>query len=154
MGHVAEQIAERGECELAEALVLPLHKLEIVNLDVAGGKVVVPEQRETFLERVGSEQAAVEPPGFETLGTAGIGGGLANDGGERVEFGRSAGELGLTGEKARNGGFRAIFEVALDLGPGGAEGGAAVEMDDALEVPGGGGRRFVRGPGEHGLKMA
>ena len=37
-------------------------------------------------------------------------------------------------------------EIALDLGPGRGEPGPPVEVDDAAEVPGGFGRRFVAGP--------
>src|SRR5436309_2089170 len=86
VGQVGEQFAEGSESQLAQRLVLPLHKLEVIDLEIAGGKVVVPHQRETLLERVRGEEAAVEPPGFEALGAAGIGGGLADDGGEGIKI--------------------------------------------------------------------
>ena len=44
---------------LAMAAAL-LHEPEIFHFEIAGGKVVVPHQREAFLKRVGREEAAVE----------------------------------------------------------------------------------------------
>jgi hypothetical protein len=113
--------------------------------------VVVPHEREALLERVWREQAAIEPPGFESFGISGIGGGLTDDGGEGIEICGDAFEAGLAVEESLDGGSGSIGEVALDFGPGGAERGPAVEVDDALDVPGGVGCRLIGGPGGHGL---
>ena len=51
------------------------------------------------------------------------------------------------GEEPADTGLGAVGQVAADLVPGGGETGAAVEADDALEVPGRRGARDIRGPG-------
>ena len=51
--HRPQEVAERPAGVAAERVVLPLHRRDVVDLELAGGEVVVPDQREPLGERVG-----------------------------------------------------------------------------------------------------
>src|SRR5262245_25450900 len=97
--HASKQLAERRERALSQRVVLPLQELEVIDLQIAGGKVVVPHQRQSLLKRMGSKKATVQPPGLEPLGAIGVGGCLANDGGEGFKIVGYAGDSGLAFEQ-------------------------------------------------------
>src|SRR5262245_20273063 len=98
----------------------------------------MPHERQAFLDRMGTEEAAIEPPRFEALGATRVGGGLSDDVGELLEIWRDAFQARFAVEQTRYGRLRAISQIALDLGPCPAECRAAMQMHNPLQIPGGG----------------
>src|SRR5207248_9745650 len=115
----------------------------------AGGKMVVPHQRQAFLKRMEREETAVKPPGFQSLRAARIGRSLPDHRGQRLEIGWDTFKPRVTVEQSGDGRLRPVGQVALQLWPGGGKTGPAMQMNNPLEVPGGGGGRFIGGPSRH-----
>ena len=87
----AARFEERLATDEAARRAVAAHDETLVRLFRAAPPVEPsPGVREALLKRVGRVEAAIEPPGFEALGTARIGSGLADDGGELLEvFGKA-----------------------------------------------------------------
>ena len=136
--------------DLAEEIILALHEPQVVDLEVAGGEVIVPHQRQAFLERMGRKEAAVEPPGLEPFGASRIDRRLPDDRRQRFEtFGNSF-RASLAFDEASNGGFGPVAQIALDLLPRRREHRSPMEVHHPLEVPGDGVGWFVGRPGHRG----
>ena len=117
-------------------LVLPPHQGQVVDLEVAGGEVVVPHQRQPLGQRVRAEEHAVDPPAFEAIGLGRGQRQLGQAVGERGEIRGNAAGSGLPFQQPVDRRFGAVLQVAPDLVPGGGEAGPAVQVDDPAEVPG------------------
>ena len=135
--HRVQQPAERAAAERAQRLVLPPHQRQVVDLEVAGGEVVVPHQRQPLGQRIRAEEHAVDPPAFQAIG---LGRGQRQVGqavGEGGEVRRARRGTGPCPSSSRSiDGFGAVLQVAPDFVPGGGEAGPAVQVDDPAEVPG------------------
>ena len=127
-----KQGAEVAEGVPAHELVLAEHVAGVLHLGVAGGEVVVPEQRDLFAQRVLAVEHAIEPPLACLQAVVGAGGGLRNQRRLAVEFLMPGG----AGEELVDRFCRPILEGDLCLGVSGAERRPAIEMPDLLQVPG------------------
>ena len=84
--HRPQQVAERPAAMAAKRLVLPAHGLDVLDLELAGREVVVPDQSEALGQGIGREEHPVEPPGLEPADVAAAGGCVAQQIGGRGEF--------------------------------------------------------------------
>jgi hypothetical protein len=80
-----KKFAEWGSGVLTNELVLLPHQNKVLHLAVARGKIIVPHQREAFAERIGREEHAEEPPGFEPVGAVRRRSRVADRAGHRFE---------------------------------------------------------------------
>ena len=126
-----KQRAKVAQGVAAHQLVLAEHEAGVVDLGVAGGEVIVPEERQLLAERMRTVEHPVQPPRPGLLAV-----GRTRD--VRGHFGALRLEIlsrRPTLEQKVNRFLRTRLEPALQLGPGCAEGSAAIEMTDLLDVP-------------------
>ena len=71
--HLPQQRGEVAQGVLAHQLVLAEHEAGVLHLGVAGGEVVVPEQRQLLLQRVRAVEHPVQPPGPQLHAVVGVG---------------------------------------------------------------------------------
>ena len=105
---------------LAEHRVLPVHGREPPYLRDAGGEIAVPEERQLLAERVGAEDDPVEPGGLEPVEVVSGDRRATQD----LEHDRLVGGRRGRVEETRDALSRPRGQVALQLGPGGAEAGS------------------------------
>src|SRR6266849_873295 len=117
------------------------------HLGSAGGKMVMPQERQPFAERVWAEEHAVHPPGLETDDITVLGRSVEQHGGGGREVLRHAQPARIAGEQAIDTDLGAIFQIALQLAPGSSETGAAMQVHYAAEIPRDRGAGDIRIPG-------
>ena len=145
----AVQLADRCPPELAERQVLLEHQLGRVDLGLAGRVMRVPGQGHDLGQRVRREDQAIEPEHLDAL-DRGPPPRRVFHGGHRVGERRgrlAAGPLSLAFENTVDRRLEALGQVALELPPGRAEPGPAVQVGDARGVPGRLGARLIGLPG-------
>jgi hypothetical protein len=133
--HRSQQIAERPAGVAAERVVLALHGRDIVDLELTGGEVVVPEQGKPLRERVRGQEHAINPPGLKPVGVAGAGCRIAEQIRGRRELGGNPLGAARTSQNAIHSSFGPIVQIALQFVPGRGEAGPAAERPDSGEVP-------------------
>ena len=106
------------------------HEAEVVDLEVAGGEVIVPQEGQALGQRVRTEEHAVDPP---TLQAIGLGDGerqLCQTISPRGEIRWDAVGARLPFQQPIDRRFGAVLQVALELVPGCSEAGPAVQVHD------------------------
>ena len=147
LAHVEQKRPELAEGVRAQRLVLGEHQLRGADLRVAGGEVVVPEQRELLAERVAALEHRVQPPHAEGVRVVVVLPRL----GQQVQL---VGRVRLAGYQAGEGLLEPVGEGLVGLGGRRAEGGAAEQVRDPLAVPRGVGAGPVRCPGVRRIHLA
>ena len=125
-----EQLAKRRPGQAPEAGVLAMHESDVLDLEVAGCKMVVPHQGQPLAERVGREEHPVEPPGLEPPRLAGRDRRLDQQRRRSLEILRRRGteRSELPFEQPLDALLGPFGKVALDLAPASSESRAAVQM--------------------------
>ena len=85
----------------------------------------------------GLNEHAEDPPRFQPRGIVGSHGGVGQERGGRLEILGNTVPSRFAFEQAADAGLGPVSQVALQLVPGRGEPGAAVEVDDPPQVPGG-----------------
>jgi hypothetical protein len=131
--HGVEQFAERFAAQRAEQFVLPPHDAEILDLDGAGGEVIVPQERQSLAERIGTKKHPINPPCFQP---SPIRGGVEQQRRRLLELGGHTLAARGAGQQSLDARSRAVFQIALNLAPRRGEAGPAMQVDHAAQVPG------------------
>ena len=67
LGYMWAQIAKAAQGIALHQLVLAEHEADILHLGVAGGEVIVPEERQLFTKRMTAVEHPVKPPSPQLL---------------------------------------------------------------------------------------
>jgi hypothetical protein len=130
-----QQFSEGGAGEFSQDVVLLPHGGQIVDLEIARGEVIVPQQREPLAQCIGREEHAKDPPGLEPIGRRRRRGRVSKRRGNHLEVFHGAVDPRLPLQDTRDAGLGPVAQIALDLVPRGGKPRAAMQVRDPGEIP-------------------